>query len=219
MKRNYEEEKKLAKTNIHWGFYRNYICLEGTASRMEGERELALEKFLQVFILDCNGAENSAPIDPSYPEDLKLLMQPFNPNNAFIAPGIVERIFDLNRELHQSESFPLLDKLYKGHIKLIAELYPNKIGVPIAEIETSLLHEIDILTRFYADIEEKKALIRSKKQAQKAEIKAKKEAEKLEIKAKKDLEKAEMKAKKQADRAAIKANIHLAKSLQLRKAG
>ncbi len=91
-------------TNGDWGLYRN------TKSQMaqQLERELkfknALLTFFDVCYLDLNGATNSIKVEGGLAsEELLNEFPPFDPELAFLAPGIIHDIKLISKKLSLSE--------------------------------------------------------------------------------------------------------------------
>ena len=73
----------------HWGLYRSDILAMAMILMNESKTSKALDTFLKVFFLDINGPNNCGTY--SNPDLIKKY-PPFNPQDAFIAPGIINYI-------------------------------------------------------------------------------------------------------------------------------
>jgi hypothetical protein len=197
MTKDLDEEKRLAKKNVEWGIYRNCLLKEGDIYKAEMNLELALEKYLDVFILDYNELSSS--------EELKAILRQDLPEYSPVAPGLVKLIFHLSRKLFGDNQQLLFDRVLPEHVKVVREVYPAQLPVHVFDVEASLKREIASFSRKFAEEVAEKAKIKDQKEAAKAKIKAIKESEKAEIKAKKEAEKALIKARKLAEKADLKA--------------
>jgi len=87
--------------NLDMGLFRNTILIKGGIFKVSGDLRNALITYLELCYIDSNGPNNSGGIKNN-PGLLKEY-PPFNPNNsvdAFLAPGILEYITQINKELN-----------------------------------------------------------------------------------------------------------------------
>ena len=82
--------------NNDWGLYRN--AKHEMAKILEKEERIkeSLIIYLEVFYLDINGAMNRGNLSP----DLAAKYPPFDPNQSFVAPGIINTIIDFSKKLN-----------------------------------------------------------------------------------------------------------------------
>ncbi|MBI5884045.1 MAG: hypothetical protein HZB91_13195 [Elusimicrobia bacterium] len=85
-----------AKMN-NWGLYRNTRLAMAELLVTDGKRRQALDIYLEVVYLDANGPSN---IGGATNPDLFKELPPFNPESAFMAPGILAEINMLAEELN-----------------------------------------------------------------------------------------------------------------------
>ena len=74
--------------NYQWGLYRNSRLSMGDILKAESKEIEALETYFEVCYIDLNGPNNCGILDP---ETLKEY-PPFNPKDAFLAPGVIRYI-------------------------------------------------------------------------------------------------------------------------------
>jgi len=85
-----------------WGLYRNAKFKMAETLKWENKLEEALSLYLEICYLDINGPSNIGPVL----SDSKFLKEypPFNPKYGLFAPGILNRIVIINRELKLNDS-------------------------------------------------------------------------------------------------------------------
>ncbi|WFN33869.1 TerB N-terminal domain-containing protein [Methanogenium sp. S4BF] len=90
--------------NLNMGLFRNTILYKADILKASGDMQNALTLYLELLYFDLNGPNNS-PIGKHDPELLKRY-PPFNPKDsgsAFIAPGIINYIKTINKDLNLSK--------------------------------------------------------------------------------------------------------------------
>lgn len=82
---------KHAKEN-NWGLYRNTKLEMAQILQKEKRERQALQTYLEVCYIDLNGPENRGGL-----HDVRLLKEypPFDPRQAFLAPGVTGEVVDL----------------------------------------------------------------------------------------------------------------------------
>jgi hypothetical protein len=78
-----------------WGLYRNARFNLAESCVRRGLREDALKLYLEVCLVDLNGPRNCGTRDTA----ITSRFPPFDPGNAFLAPGVVNRAKDVADEL------------------------------------------------------------------------------------------------------------------------
>lgn len=86
-----ESELPQYAEELLWGLYRNARFSMGDILRKEGRYLEALDIYLEVCYFDLNGPNNCGFHDP----ELLRKFPPFNPKDAFLAPGMLGRIEDM----------------------------------------------------------------------------------------------------------------------------
>jgi hypothetical protein len=87
--------------NLDMGFFRNTILYKGDIFKSSGDLENALITYLELCYIDLNGPNNRG----SFKGDREFLKEypPFNSKNpvdSFLAPGILNYIIQINKELN-----------------------------------------------------------------------------------------------------------------------
>jgi hypothetical protein len=83
-------------SRLDWGLYRNTRFAMGEVLREEGRLKGALRTYLEVCYLDANGPRNcGGTLSP----ELLREYPPFDPAQAFLAPGVLKRIAGLTKKL------------------------------------------------------------------------------------------------------------------------
>lgn len=90
-----------------WGLYRNARFNLAESCVRRGLREEALKLYLEVCLVDLNGPRNCGTRDTA----ITSRFPPFDPSNAFLAPGVVNRAKDVADELQVPE--PALERLFE----------------------------------------------------------------------------------------------------------
>jgi len=113
-----EEETEFSNSNM--GLYCNSVLQRGDFQKYEGRTKDALLSYLEVCYIDLNGPDNTA-MSKEYPELIKKY-PPYNPNskvNAILAPGVLEYILKLNKNLNYSKDE--LKALFIDHNSLVED--------------------------------------------------------------------------------------------------
>jgi len=76
---------------FQWGFYRNARLSMGDILKKESKELEALDTYLEVCYIDINGPNNCGTRDPQILKEYP----PFNPKDAFLAPGVINYIHRL----------------------------------------------------------------------------------------------------------------------------
>ncbi|MFZ4526085.1 MAG: hypothetical protein ACOYOE_11185 [Chlorobium sp.] len=82
--------KELLKhaQKYHWGLYRNARLSMGDILKAESKEIEALDTYFEVCYIDINGPNNCVTPEPEILKEYP----PFNPKNAFLAPGVIGNI-------------------------------------------------------------------------------------------------------------------------------
>jgi hypothetical protein len=107
----------------NWGLYRNSRFSMSESLRAEGRWKEALLMYLEVCYLDLNGPQNRGGIE-NYP-DLAAEFPPFDPKDAFLAPGVLERCRKLAATLQLTP-----DDL-RDHFQKAAEPHHRNLLLPV----------------------------------------------------------------------------------------
>jgi hypothetical protein len=97
-----------------WGLYRNARFHLAESCMRRGLREAALRLFLEVLLIDLNGPRNCGTRDPN----ILRRFPPFDPKNAFLAPGVISRTVDVIVDL----------KLSPGDTRRVFESVASAVG-------------------------------------------------------------------------------------------
>lgn len=81
--------------DFKWGLYRNARLGMGDILKKKEELSEALDTYLEVCFIDLNGPNNCGTKDP----ELLKMYPPFNPESAFLAPGVLGYIDKLADKL------------------------------------------------------------------------------------------------------------------------
>ncbi len=90
---------KHAQEN-NWGLCRNTKMEMAEILNIENKLKPALRTYLELCYIDVNGPNNCGSITDV---DLLKMYPPFDPNDGFLAPGIIDRIKKLITKLSFSE--------------------------------------------------------------------------------------------------------------------
>jgi len=87
--------------NLDMGLFRNTILQKGDIFKASGDSQKALITYLELCYIDMNGPNNSG-CARNNPELLREYppFDPYNSVNSFLAPGILEYIAQINKELN-----------------------------------------------------------------------------------------------------------------------
>jgi hypothetical protein len=104
--------------NLDMGLYRNTILYKADIFKVSRDLRNALIMYLELCYIDSNGPNNcgSSKNDP----ELLKKYPPFNPNNsvdAFLAPGILQYIQQINRELNLTKD-QIKEIFYEHNLKV-----------------------------------------------------------------------------------------------------
>jgi len=109
-----------------WGHYRNTLMQMGDHVRKEGRKRHALEVYLEVCYLDLNGPQNRDGL--SDPELLRQYPH-FDPEQAFLAPGMIQLVSKLITDLEFDE-----EKVRSTFFK-IANRTSSNLDLPVSPEE------------------------------------------------------------------------------------
>lgn len=82
----------------NWGLYRNTLFQMAEIVRKEKKYQHALHIYLQVCYIDLNGPQNLGGMLAAA-NRYSMKLEPFKPNMAFLAPGVLERILKVSKRL------------------------------------------------------------------------------------------------------------------------
>lgn len=104
--------------NLDMGLYRNTILYKADIFKVSRDLRNALIMYLELCYIDSNGPNNCG----SSKNDRELLKKypPFNPNNsvdAFLAPGILQYIQQINKELNLTKD-QIKEIFYEHNLKV-----------------------------------------------------------------------------------------------------
>lgn len=86
--------------NGNWGLYRNTRLSMGGVLEKEGKFPDSLATYLEVCYLDVNGPSNTGGYQNT---ELLKKLRAFSPDEAFLAPAVIDRIVELLNQLELSE--------------------------------------------------------------------------------------------------------------------
>jgi len=86
-----ELELEKYANEYQWGLYRNARLSMGDILKKEGKTSEAINTYLEVCYIDINGPNNCGTRDPEILKEFP----PFDPKNAFIAPGVINYLLTL----------------------------------------------------------------------------------------------------------------------------
>lgn len=107
----------------NWGLYRNTRFSMGESLRAEGRLKEALVMYLEVCYLDLNGPQNREGIE-NFPE-LAAKFPSFDPKDAFLAPGVLERCRKL------ASTLKLTPDNLRDHFQKAAEPHHRNLRLPV----------------------------------------------------------------------------------------
>jgi hypothetical protein len=108
----------------NWGLYRNTRFAMGEALRAEGRLREALQMYLEVCYLDLNGPRHRGGIEND--PELAAEYPPFDPKDAFLAPGVLERC----RKLAATPQ--LTPDEVRDHFQKAAAPHSRNLRLPVA---------------------------------------------------------------------------------------
>jgi hypothetical protein len=116
--------------NLDMGLFRNTILCKGDIFKSSGDLRNALISYLELCYIDLNGPNNCGG-SKDHPELLKKY-PPFNPQNpvdTFLAPGILDYINQINKELNLTKE--QIKEIFFDHNLIIEK--SRKLPLPVQD--------------------------------------------------------------------------------------